>query len=71
MDAKLFAACQYTGSGLDWRGAIKLACRPLAQQGKISAGYADAIISATEENGLGTYSLRNLRSRTPARMKGF
>jgi hypothetical protein len=24
----------------DWRSAIKLACRPLAQQGKISAGYA-------------------------------
>lgn len=51
MDEKLFAACQYTERGLDWRGAIKLACRPLAQQGKISAGYADAIISATEKNG--------------------
>jgi PTS system ascorbate-specific IIA component len=24
----------------DWRSAIKLACRPLEQQGKISAGYA-------------------------------
>lgn len=51
MDEKLFAACQYTERGLDWRGAIKLACRPLAQQGKISAGYVDAIISATEKNG--------------------
>ncbi|VEC76512.1 PTS IIA-like nitrogen-regulatory protein PtsN [Raoultella ornithinolytica] len=34
MDEKLFAACQYTERGLDWRGAIKLACRPLAQQGE-------------------------------------
>jgi PTS system ascorbate-specific IIA component len=71
MDEKLFAACQYTAHSLDWRGAIKLACRPLAQQGKISAGYADAIISATEKNGPWYILTRNLPSRTPARMKGF
>ncbi|MFK3708124.1 PTS sugar transporter subunit IIA [Klebsiella sp. NPDC088457] len=51
MDEKLFAACQYTERSLDWRSAIRLACHPLAQQGKISADYAEAIISATEQNG--------------------
>ena len=51
MENRLFAASQFVQSGLDWRRAVRLACQPLEQQGKISAAYADAIIHATEENG--------------------
>jgi PTS system ascorbate-specific IIA component len=51
MENSLFSACQFTSCGLSWRNAIKLACRPLEQQGKITEGYARAIISATEQDG--------------------
>ena len=36
---------------LSWRSAVHLACRPLEEQGKITGGYARAIISATEQDG--------------------
>jgi hypothetical protein len=71
MDEKLFAACQYTAHSLDWRGAIKLACRPLAQQGKSAPAMRMPSSALPRKMAPGTYSLRNLPSRTPARMKGF
>lgn len=51
MEETLFSACQFTRHSLDWRSAIRLACHPLAQQGKITEGYASAIINATEQEG--------------------
>ena len=51
MDTPLFSACQYVNGGLDWRRAVKQACYPLEQQGKVTPGYANAIIQATEQNG--------------------
>ena len=51
MEYALFAACQFVQSRLDWRSAVRLACHPLEQQGKVSAAYADAIIQATEQSG--------------------
>lgn len=51
MEETLFSACQFTRHSLDWRSAIRLACHPLEQQGKITEGYASAIISATEQDG--------------------
>lgn len=51
MEETLFSACQFTSHCLNWRSAVQLACRPLEQQGKITAGYAGAIIHATEQDG--------------------
>lgn len=51
MEETLFSASQFTRHSLDWRSAIRLACRPLEQQGKITEGYASTIISATEQDG--------------------
>ncbi|MCI1032532.1 MULTISPECIES: PTS sugar transporter subunit IIA [Raoultella] len=51
MDDTLFAACQYAQHALDWRSAVRLACQPLERQGKVTAEYAQAIISATEQHG--------------------
>ncbi|MEO3989234.1 PTS sugar transporter subunit IIA [Pseudocitrobacter cyperus] len=51
MDNPFFSAYQHINHPIDWKHAIKLACFPLEQQGKVSAGYAGAIIQATEENG--------------------
>lgn len=51
MEETLFSACQFTRHSLDWRSAIRLACHPLEQQGKITEGYASAIINATEQDG--------------------
>lgn len=51
MEETLFSACQFTRHSLDWRSAIRLACHPLEQQGKITEGYASAIINATEQEG--------------------
>lgn len=51
MDNPLFSAYQYINHSIDWRHAIELACLPLEQQGKVTTGYAGAIIQATEENG--------------------
>ncbi|WP_419880116.1 hypothetical protein [Klebsiella oxytoca] len=55
MEETLFSACQFTSHCLNWRSAVQLACRPLEQQGKITAGYAGAIIHATEQDGPGIY----------------
>lgn len=51
MEMALFSACQFTDRPLNWRSAVKLACRPLEQQRIITEGYARAIISATEKDG--------------------
>lgn len=51
MENTLFSACQFTSNRLNWRHAIQLACRPLEQQKKITAQYAQAIINATERDG--------------------
>ncbi|HEJ7574817.1 TPA: PTS sugar transporter subunit IIA [Klebsiella michiganensis] len=51
MEERLFSACQFTSDCLSWRSAVHLACRPLEEQGKITGGYARAIISATEQDG--------------------
>ena len=51
MEERLFSACQFTSDCLSWRSAVHLACRPLEEQGKITVGYARAIISATEQDG--------------------
>ena len=51
MEERLFSACQFTSDCLSWRSAVYLACRPLEAQGKITGGYARAIISATEQDG--------------------
>lgn len=51
MEETLFSACQFTSHCLNWRSAVQLACCPLEQQGKITAGYAGAIIHATEQDG--------------------
>lgn len=51
MDNALFAAHQFSEHQLDWRSAIKLACRPLEETGNISASYAEAIINTTERCG--------------------
>ena len=50
-EERLFSACQFTSDCLSWRSAVHLACRPLEEQGKITGGYARAIISATEQDG--------------------
>lgn len=51
MEETLFSACQFTSHCLNWHSAVQLACRPLAQQGKITGGYARTIINATEQEG--------------------
>lgn len=51
MDNPLFSAYQYINHSIDWKHAIEMACLPLEQQGKVTTGYAGAIIQATEENG--------------------
>ena len=51
MENRLFSTCQFTSCSLNWRSAVQLASRPLELHGKITAAYAQAIISATEQNG--------------------
>jgi len=51
MGNALFSARQFVEGKLDWQYAVKLACRPLEAQGYVSDGYAQAIITATENSG--------------------
>lgn len=42
---------QYMDSVKDWREAIKIAARPMVDQGKITTGYVDAMIESVIEFG--------------------
>lgn len=51
MTPTLFSACQFREQCGTWQEAVQLACRPLEEQGTITHGYTQAIISETEQHG--------------------
>ncbi|MGL5599380.1 MAG: PTS sugar transporter subunit IIA [Silvania sp.] len=51
MTSFAFSGVQFAKTCPNWQQAVRLACQPLEEQHLISQGYAQAIITSTEESG--------------------